>query len=105
MYEVIIIKLCTQATEVFSIEDPVELLQASIEVTSQLADATTGRTMSLLPTDLQTTNTILGKVIDVLEDSADIMSAMDAEPDEVIKRVCSISNALGLSYSLLCAHL
>lgn len=66
--------------EAFALEDPVELLEASIEVTSQLADATNNRERSLLPTDLQTTTTVLGQVIDVLEDSVDMMTA---QPDEV----------------------
>lgn len=60
-----------------------ELLEASIEVTSQLADATNNRQRSLLPTDLETVNTVLGQVLGVLEDSADMMAAIDAQPDEV----------------------
>lgn len=60
-----------------------ELLEASIEVTSQLVEATNNRERSLLPTDLQTANTVLGRVIDVLEGSVDMMTAIDAQPDEV----------------------
>ena len=66
-----------------------EQLRASIEVTSQLADATNGRTMPLLPADLQTTNAVLDQVINILEGSADTMAESDAEPDDVCK-LCSL---------------
>lgn len=60
-----------------------EQLAASVEVTSQLADATNDRAMSLLPTDLQTTNAVLDQVIDILEGSTDTMAELDTQPDEV----------------------
>lgn len=68
--------------EALSLDDPLELLAASVEVTSQLADATSG-TRSLLPTDLQTTNVVLTQVIAILENSTDILTEIDAQPDEV----------------------
>lgn len=67
-----------------SVEDPVELLEASVEVTSQLEEATNERTTSLLPTDLQTTNSILNQVVGILENSVEMISGdTDLEPDEV----------------------
>lgn len=72
-----------QATEALSSNDSVELLQASVEVTSQLAEATSDRTVSLLPTDLQTTNAILNQVVDILEDSIEIATSTGIGQDEV----------------------
>ena len=67
--------------EAFLVQDPAALLDASAEVTSQLVDSTGERTVSLLPTDLQTTNFILDQVVDILEDNVDMTTS--AEPDEV----------------------
>ena len=51
----------------FSSTDPVELLQASMEYSSQLVDATAGRTVSLLPADLSVTNVILDQIVSIQE--------------------------------------
>jgi ABC-type histidine transport system ATPase subunit len=63
-------------------EDEVEQLAAVMEVTSRLADATNDRTMSLLPTDLQTTNFVLDQVINILDGSAN-RTEIDTQPEEV----------------------
>ena len=56
-----------QARELLSLQDPVELLEAVVLVTSKLADVTSNRSTSLFPSDIQTTNVILDLVVDVLE--------------------------------------
>lgn len=91
--------------EAFSLDDPVEQLAASVEVTSQLAGATNDRTRSLLPTDLQTTNVVLDQVIAILEDSTDILTEIDAQPDEVSEVQPTPSPSLNSSTHLAPMHL
>ena len=70
-----------------------EILEQIASLTTQLEVATETTGISLLPTELNTTNTILSKVIDVLEDSV----SMDTTPPNevhakwhvlIIKRAC-----------------
>lgn len=70
--------------EALSLEDPVELVEASMAVTAQLEESTTDRTLSLLPSDLQTTNSIIDQVISVLENNTETLMSSDEEPDGVM---------------------
>ena len=59
-----------QAEDVFSRNrTTAEILEGSASLTTQLMVATETNGTSLLPTELNTTNNILSKVIDVLENS------------------------------------
>ena len=57
-----------------------EILGESASLTTKLVAATETSGISLLPTELNATNTILSKVLDVLEDS---VSMDTAPPNEV----------------------
>lgn len=61
-----------------------ELVEASMAVTAQLEESTTDRTLSLLPSDLQTTNSIIDQVISVLENNTETLMSSDEEPDGVM---------------------
>ena len=56
-----------------------EILEESASITTKLVAATETSGISLLPTELNATNTILSKVIDVLEDSVSTGSAPPIE--------------------------
>ena len=71
-----------QAEEIFSENSTIEqLLSDSTALTGQLAVATDTDGISLLPTELNATNSILSSVIAVLEDS---LSNTTAPPAEVM---------------------
>ena len=66
-----------QAEDIFSTNrTTAEILEQSASLTTQLTVATETSGTSLLPSELNTTNTILSKVIDVLESSV----SMDIAP-------------------------
>ena len=73
---------CTlQAEDIFSENrSTAQILERSAALASQLVVATETRRISLLPTELNTTNVILSRLIDVLEDS---ISKGTAPPNEV----------------------
>ena len=74
-----------QAEDIFSgNRSTAEILERSAALIAQLVVATETRGISLLPTELNITNTILSKVIDVLEDS---VSMDTAPPSEVHARL------------------
>lgn len=84
--------------EALSLEDPVELVEASMAVTAQLEESTTDRTLSLLPSDLQTTNSIIDQVISVLENNTETLMSSDEEPDGVMMNTtCTVE-------PLYCGH-
>ena len=66
-------------------EDPEALVEGTVTVTARLAESTNNRERSLLPSDLQTTNAILDRVMGVLEDNEDTMVAMNLQPEEVMQ--------------------
>ena len=69
-----------QAEDIFSGNGTTaQILEQSASLTTQLVVATEARGISLLPTELNTTNTILSKVIDVLEDSVSMDTAPPSE--------------------------
>lgn len=75
-----------QAMEALSSESLMDQLQASIEYTSQLVDATTGRTVSLLPADLWVANVILDLVVSIQEETVSSQNeSIITNPDEVCK--------------------
>ena len=87
-----------QAEDIFSgNRTTAEILERSILLTTKLVVATETRGISLLPTELNTTNTILSKVIDVLEDS---VSMDTAPPSEVHAKMFRLTNHICLSYLL-----
>ena len=70
-----------------------EILEQIASLTTQLEVATETRGISLLPTELNATNTILSKVIDVLEDSVSMDTAPPSEVHAkwhvlIIKHAC-----------------
>ena len=70
-----------QAEDIFSgNRSTAQILERSAALASQLVVATKIRGISLLPTELNTTNVILSRLIDVLEDS---ISMGTAPPNEV----------------------
>ena len=81
--------------EALSSEDPVELLEASVMVTSQLATATSDRITSLLPSDIQTTNAILDQVINILVENPGTMAVNGTVE---VKCCCVECVALGLYF-------
>ena len=64
-------------------DDPYESLEATVELILQLADLISTRERSLLPSDLQIINSIVDKIMDVLEDSVDYLMEVDERLDEV----------------------
>ena len=76
--------LFAQAMTALSVEDPMELIEAGVEVTSQLEEATRERTVSLLPTDLQTTNSLLNQLVGILENNVEMIAGDEGlQADEV----------------------
>lgn len=69
--------------EALSSEDLAEQLQASIEYSSQLVDATSGRSDSLLPADLWVANVIMDQVVSVQEENIRQSEPIVANLDEV----------------------
>ena len=68
----------------------IEILEQSVSLTTQLTVATKTNGISLFPSELSTTNTILSKVIDVLESSV----SMDIAPaNEVNVDTCSCTHS------------
>ena len=68
--------ICMQARELLSSQDPMELLEASILITSKLAEATSYHTTSLFPSDIQTTNVIVDLINDVLEEENEAIAGI-----------------------------
>ena len=79
------IDICMQAMEALSSEDPMEQLQASMEFTSQLLEATAQHTVSLLPADLWVANVVLDNVVNIQEDIVRQNGTVNGayRPDEV----------------------
>ena len=81
-----------QAEDIFSgNRTTAEILEESASLTTQLVAATETSGISLLPTELNTTNTILSKVIHVLEDS---VSTGSAPPNEVHNKMFTCIDSL-----------
>ena len=68
--------ICMQARELLSSQDPMELLEASVLITSKLAEATSYHTTSLFPSDIQTTNVIVDLINDVLEEENEAIAGI-----------------------------